>query len=199
VRAGVLARSDGAMNESSHPTTTLSLRLEIGSEPIRGCIDPHGEPVPFAGWLALAEALERAHGGDGCPPPAPAGAEAVMRRYFAAVQAGDWPAAYGLLADDVVLHVPGSTPLSGVHRGRDAAIAYVEGAIARAHAADIEVELVELLAGRERVALLLIERFGCEDGPVEILRANVYRVADGEIVEVHVFEGDQAAADALFG
>ena len=54
-------------------------------------------------------------------------------------------------------------------------------------------------ATRRRVALLLIERFGREDGPVEILRANVYRVADGEIVEVHVFEGDQAAADALFG
>ena len=39
----------------------FTLDLEVGTEPIAGRLsDPGGEPVPFAGWLELAAALERA-------------------------------------------------------------------------------------------------------------------------------------------
>ena len=61
----------------------------------------------------------------------------------------------------------------------------------------IEVELIDMLAGAERVALLVRERFHGEGDPVEIRRANVYTVRDGEIVEIAIFEGDQYVVDAL--
>ena len=54
-----------------------------------------------------------------------------------------------------------------------------------------------MLASEERVALIVRERFHTTDGPVDIRRANVYRVRDGRIAEIWIFEGDQYAVDEL--
>ena len=89
--------------------------------------------------------------------------------------------------------------MAGEHRGRDAAVRYIESAIALAHEGEVELELIDTLASRERVALLLHERFKRPDGVVDIRRANVYRIVGGRIVEVWIFEADQYAVDALFG
>jgi ketosteroid isomerase-like protein len=75
--------------------------------------------------------------------------QAVMRRYVDAVSAGDWATASGFFADDIVLRIPGRSPLAGERRGRDAAMAY--------------------------------------------------RIADDQIVEIWIFEGDQYAVDELLG
>jgi len=61
----------------------------------------------------------------------------------------------------------------------------------------IEVELVDMLTSEERVALLVRERFVGEGEPVEIRRANVYRVRGDKIVEISIFEADQYVVDAL--
>jgi uncharacterized protein len=123
----------------------------------------------------------------------------VMRRYLAHVQAGDWDTAFGMFSDDVVLHVPGRSPLAGERRGRQAAMDYIETARALSHGMDVEVELVDMLVSEERVALVVRERFGRDGGDVEIRRANVYTVRGGEIVEVWIFEADQYAVDELLG
>lgn len=122
---------------------------------------------------------------------------AVMERYAAAVRRGDWAAAYALLADEVVAHVPGRSALAGERRGRESVIAYIEAARAKSRGTDVEVELLETLSSEERVMLLVRERFARAEGVVEIERANVYSVRDGAIVEAWIFEGDQYAVDAL--
>jgi uncharacterized protein len=122
---------------------------------------------------------------------------AVMEAYVAAVRRGEWETAYALLADDVVLHVPGRSSLAGQRRGREAAVAYVEAAKAKSREAEVEVELVERLASGERVLLHVRERFARGGGVVEIERANVYTVRDGAIAEVWIFEADQYAVDEL--
>jgi len=130
---------------------------------------------------------------------APTEAEAVVRPYLEAARAGDWETAYGFFAEDVVFRIPGRSRFAGEHRGRDRARAYIEQARAIVHACDVRVELVDLLAGRDRVALLVDEHFGLGDREVTIRRANVYRVAGGRIVEIWIYEGDQYEVDALFG
>jgi uncharacterized protein len=120
----------------------------------------------------------------------------VMKRYMAAVRSGDWDAAYALFGEDVVGHVPGRSALAGELRGRAAVIAYIEAARARSHGADVEVELLDMLASDERVLLRVRERFA---GAGEIERANVYTVRDGQIVEAWIYEGDQYAVDELLG
>jgi ketosteroid isomerase-like protein len=124
--------------------------------------------------------------------------QVVMDRYIDAVRAGDWETAFGFFADDIVLRVPGRSSLAGERRGREAARAYIDAALAKAHGQEVEVELIDMLASDERVALIVRERFARLDGDVEIRRANVYRIAGGQIVEIWIFEADQYAADELF-
>jgi ketosteroid isomerase-like protein len=122
----------------------------------------------------------------------------VMRRYIAAARRGDWDAAFACYADDAVGRVPGRSALAGELRGREAIRRYIETARALSHGHDVELELIDMLASEERVALLLSERFHLEDRTVDIRRANVYRVRGDEIAEVWIFEGDQYEVDALF-
>ena len=122
-----------------------------------------------------------------------------MDRYLTAMRSGDRETGYGFLADDIVFHIPGRSRFAGTHRGRDAARDYVESAIALSHGGEVEVELVDTLVSRERVALIVLERFTRDEGVLEIRRCNVYRVRGEEIVEVWIFEADQYDVDALLG
>ena len=123
----------------------------------------------------------------------------LIQRYLNAMRSGDRQTGYGFFAEDVVVRIPGRSSFAGTHQGRQVAIDYIESAIAKAHAGDVEVELVDALASRDRVCLMVRERFTLESGTVEIRRANVYRVRGDEISEVSIFEGDQYEVDALFG
>jgi uncharacterized protein len=123
----------------------------------------------------------------------------VIGRYLEVMRSGDRATGYTFFAEDVTFHIPGRSRFAGEHRGRDAAVDYIESAVALAHEGEVELELIDTLASGERVALLLHERFKRADGIVDIRRANVYRIAGGQIVEVWIFEADQYAVDALFG
>jgi ketosteroid isomerase-like protein len=123
----------------------------------------------------------------------------VMQAYLAAVRAGDFDAAFARFAEDVVFRIPGRSRFAGEHRGRTAALAYIDTARAASRGHDVSVEVVDALVSDERFALVVIERFARDGEVVEIPRANVYRVRGEEIVEVWIFEGDQAAVDALMG
>jgi hypothetical protein len=121
----------------------------------------------------------------------------VLHRYVAAIRAGDRPAAFALFADDVVGHVPGRSPVAGEKRGKAAVVGYLEGAVARAHG-DVTVELIDMLVGRENIALIVRERLVDGDRVLDMRRANVYRVQDDRITEVWIYEHDQYAVDAFF-
>ena len=122
---------------------------------------------------------------------------ALMRAYIAAAQAGNWERAYAFFAEDMSFRIPGRSRFAGEHRGRQTAIDYIETARRIAHQGDVTVELVDMLESRDRVALIVRERFHLEDRQVEIRRANVYRIENDRIVEIWIFEADQYEADAL--
>jgi ketosteroid isomerase-like protein len=115
----------------------------------------------------------------------------LMRDYIACAHRGDF-------ADDVLLRIPGKSAMAGEHRGREVARRYIETARALSREHDVEVEVLDMLVGEERVALLVTERFHTADGPVVIRRCNVYRWEDARIAEIWIFEADQHAVDALF-
>jgi uncharacterized protein len=121
----------------------------------------------------------------------------LMREYIGAARSGEWGKAYGFFADDVVFHVPGRSKWAGHHRGRDKAIAYIENARAIADAGEVRVELDAMLEGEDRVGLMVREVFDRPEGPVEILRTNVYRVEGDRIVEAWIFEQNQHEVDEL--
>ena len=122
----------------------------------------------------------------------------LMRDYIACAHRGDWDAGVGHFADDVLIRIPGNSAMAGEHRGREVARRYIETARALSREHDVEVEVLDMLVGEERVALLVTERFHTADGPVVIRRCNVYRWEDARIAEIWIFEADQHAVDALF-
>ena len=121
----------------------------------------------------------------------------VITEYLAAARAGNWDTAYDYFADDIVFHIPGRSSFAGDRRGKEAAIDYIQSIRDHHRDGEIQVELIDMLTSEERVALLVRERFLGKGEPVEIRRANVYRVEDEKIVEISIFEADQYAADAL--
>jgi uncharacterized protein len=122
-------------------------------------------------------------------------AREVMTRYLDAARGGDWDTAFGYFADDIVMHVPGRSRLAGERRGKEAAMGYIQAVREHYRDGEIELELIDMLDSADRVALLVRERFSRDGETVEIRRANVYRVADGAIVEITIFEADQYLVD----
>jgi ketosteroid isomerase-like protein len=122
----------------------------------------------------------------------------VMHDYIAAARSGDFSAAYRFYSDDIVGHVPGRSAFAGELRGRDAVVGYIETARALSHGADVELDVIDVLASEERVALIVREIFHLASGDVEINRSNVYRVQAGKITEIRIYEANQYEVDGLF-
>jgi acyl-CoA thioesterase FadM/ketosteroid isomerase-like protein len=119
---------------------------------------------------------------------------ALQREMYAG---GDLAAVGELLAEDVVWHVPGTSPIAGDYGGRDAVIGYFRlrrdlagGAIqvARGGEAHHEEALIQLADGRARL------------GGSEVVwrTAGVYRVADGRIAEAWLIPLDQRHFDRVW-
>jgi uncharacterized protein len=121
----------------------------------------------------------------------------LIADYLAAAKRGDWDTAFGFFADDILFHIPGRSELAGDRRGKDAAVAYIQTVRDRYREGRIELEVIDVLASDERVALLVRERFHGSGPPVEIRRANVYRVQGDRIVELSIFEADQYLVDEV--
>jgi ketosteroid isomerase-like protein len=120
-----------------------------------------------------------------------------MQEYLAAAKARDWARAFGFFADDLVIRIPGRSSLAGEWRGRAAAVDYITAVTDRFGRENIELEVVDMLASDERVALLVVERFLGAGEPIEIRRSNVYRIEDDRIVEIWIYEADQYVVDDL--
>jgi ketosteroid isomerase-like protein len=121
----------------------------------------------------------------------------LMTDYLAAAKRGDWDTAFGFLADDLLIHIPGRSAFAGQRFGKEAVVDYITSIRERYRDGAIELELIDMLCSDERVVLLLRERFHGEGEPIEIRRANVYRVEDEKVVEVSIFEADQYVVDEL--
>jgi ketosteroid isomerase-like protein len=121
----------------------------------------------------------------------------LITDYLDAAKRGDWDTAFGYFAEDIVVHIPGRSSFAGDRRGKDAAVGYIQTIRDRYRAGEIQLEVIDMLASDERVALLLRERFHGHGPAVEIRRANVYRVQGDQIVDISIFEADQYTVDAL--
>lgn len=76
----------------------------------------------------------------------------VVAAFYGASLTGDTDGARAALAPNVLLHVPGTHPLGGLHVGPDAVLGFVD---ASRHLTDDgeDVEVIDLLASERRVAV----------------------------------------------
>ena len=103
-----------------------------------------------------------------------------------------------LLAPDIVWHVPGTTPIAGDHRGREAVIAYFERRRALADETFVMHPKGVLEDGDAVVQLVDGEAvIGAERRTWST--AGVYRTAGGLVAEVWLVPLDLAAFEAIWG
>lgn len=121
-----------------------------------------------------------------------------MAAYAAAWEDGDPERAWSYYADEVVMHLPGRSSLAGDHVGRDAVIAAIQALLARTSDLTAEVEVLDQLASDDRVAMVLREAVVRGDTRLELRRVNLYRVTNGKIVDIDIYEGNQYEVDEFF-
>ncbi len=121
----------------------------------------------------------------------------LMRKVDEALLAGDFPTFLALHSEDVVMHVPGRSPLAGDHVGRQGVAAVFEHELAML---DGPPEMVPLddLGSEDHAGALMIQRMQRRGHAYEGLQVVFARVRDGQLAEVWFRPEDQQAFDAFF-
>jgi len=126
------------------------------------------------------------------------GAKAVVDRFLALQRemyaGGDLEAVAELLAEDVVWHVPGTSPIAGDHRGRGAVIEYFR---ARRELAGGTMEIVKRDEMHDHEVVVQLAD-GRSPALGEWRTAGVYRVADGKLAEAWLVPLDLEHFDAVW-
>lgn len=119
----------------------------------------------------------------------------VLSGYAQAWSDGNLAAIMAAYHDDFVLHYFGDNALAGTHAGKAAALG-VLGDFSRRTNRKL-VEIVSVMAGDTRGAIIAREQLGPDDARIEVERVLVYRVAEGKLAECWVYDAGQAAIDRL--
>ena len=123
----------------------------------------------------------------------------VVAAYAAAWNDGDTERAWSYFADDVVMRLPGRGALAGEHHGREAVLAAIRALLERTSDSYAQVQVIDRLVSNDRVALVLREIATRGEERVEHRRVSLYRVANGQIVDIDIYEANQYEVDAFFG
>ena len=119
----------------------------------------------------------------------------VISRYASAWLAGDRATLATCYHDDFTLHYFGRNPLAGDHIGKAAALGILAEVTRRTNRKLLAI--VDIMAGPERGALLVRERFERGGRTAEVERLLVYAVHEGLLSECWVYDQDQTTVDAF--
>ncbi|MFP5320553.1 MAG: nuclear transport factor 2 family protein [Acidimicrobiia bacterium] len=123
---------------------------------------------------------------------------AMVEGAYAGLAAGDASALAAALTDDVALHVPGTHPLAGEHRGVDGVLAFVAGTSAAADGGE-RIELVDVLAGRDHVAALCrITATRPGRPPLDNRTVHLLGLRDGRIAEIWLHNFDDLSVNEFW-
>lgn len=123
--------------------------------------------------------------------------EELMRRNYQAAADGDVQTALEGMADDIVWHVGGNSPLSGDYRGKEAVVGYL-GRLAEETDGTLKNQPHDVLANDEHGVGLL--KFTAQRGEksLNIRAAHIVHFRDGKLAEVWMFLDDHEQFDEFF-
>lgn len=125
----------------------------------------------------------------------------VLRRYVAAVQAGDVAAIHDAFAEDATWTLEaGDLPISGRWEGRDAIIDdFLTTAMAYYEPGSVSLQITAMIAEDDQVALQWTSRARTRDGrPYENGCLGIFTVRDGRIQAVREYMDTLYAHDVAF-
>ena len=121
----------------------------------------------------------------------------LLRKGYEAFDKGDMAVLTGLFAEDVVWHLPGNNPLTGVHRGRDAVFG-IFAKTAELSGGTFKIELHDVLANDEHTVALTRATGSRQGRQLNSLDTDVYHVSNGKITEFWSVAEDQRLTDEFW-
>ena len=124
---------------------------------------------------------------------------AIVQAFYASLLTNDTAAVAALLAEDVVLHVPGHHPLAGDYTGPAGIVRFAAASSDVAGGSD-RLELVDVLAGGRFVAAVCrVQADRPGRAALDNSTVHLARVESGRIAEIWFHNFDQHAVDAFWG
>ncbi len=121
----------------------------------------------------------------------------VMREYLNRMTAGDFEGATAFYADDLVAHIGGHSPTSGVYGSKAEFAGYLAQATGMVDSMRIEEH--DLLASDDHAVVLSIMHAERGGKSLSSNRVVVYHLSGDKITELWVVDEDQRAVDEFFG
>lgn len=118
----------------------------------------------------------------------------ILQALYDALGAGDFGGVLGYLSDDVIGHVPGTSPVAGDYVGKDAVAGYV-GQLAQLSEGTIRFQPRTVLVAGDRGVGLLRDLAERGDKTLAMDNVHVWRMGDGTLDEIWIYPGDQYAWD----
>lgn len=123
--------------------------------------------------------------------------EELVRKAYGAFAEDDMDLLRQLLADDIIFRIPGTSPVAGEYRGRDAVFGYL-GKVMDRSGGTFRLELHDVIANDEHVVGLTIQS-GTRNLIHTTLRSvHVWHVQDGQLTELLEYP-EQPAFDEFWG
>ncbi|MCX4821902.1 nuclear transport factor 2 family protein [Streptomyces sp. NBC_01142] len=108
----------------------------------------------------------------------------LVRQGYAAFGEGDMETLGSMMTADVVYHVPGSSPISGHHKGRDAVVQVLQR-FGEETNGTMQVQLEAVLAdGRGHVMSFQTTRADRGDHGIEIRQGLFFTIVGGKITDI---------------
>jgi uncharacterized protein len=121
-----------------------------------------------------------------------------VRKGYAAFSSGDMETLLALYADDAVHIVPGSSRVSGAHKGKDSILA-LYGALFELSGGTLRIELDHVMSdGGDRVLSIHTSSMEKDGESFTQPEALVFTFVDGKVAEIQDYFQDIALNDRLF-
>ncbi len=122
---------------------------------------------------------------------------ALLRRGYEAFGRGDMATLTEVFSDDVVWHLPGRSPVSGEHKGRDAVFAAF-AKFAELSGGTLRLELHDVLANDAHTVALSRGTASRQGKQFDLRGVDIYHVQNGKIKEFWSFSEDQRLDDEFW-
>jgi len=123
----------------------------------------------------------------------------VVRRLYAAVEAGDLAAVEACFHEKAVWHLPGTRPLAGTHRGRAAIRDDLLAQQGPLSGGTFRARLLDLAVGAEYIVAVVHATADHAGRHLDLTVCQLMRVQNGKIVDVRGHYADEAALNAFWG
>jgi ketosteroid isomerase-like protein len=124
--------------------------------------------------------------------------EQLLRDAYAIFAKGDIEGFFALCTPGITFHIPGNTPLSGHHTGKEAFLPIL-GKVMEISGGTFQEEVHDVTTSDTHGTALLLHRFERNGKPVEYNTAHVWHIADGKLSEFWELPVDQAEYEAAWG